>query len=51
MSTRQRSTVYPYVFEIKKGLFSVPQLLGLNEITRGMYTGIFYTTYRETIEG
>jgi 2-polyprenyl-3-methyl-5-hydroxy-6-metoxy-1,4-benzoquinol methylase len=40
-----------YVFEIKKGVFAVPQLLGLkDEISRGLYTDPFYVKYRTTIE-
>jgi nucleoside-diphosphate-sugar epimerase/2-polyprenyl-3-methyl-5-hydroxy-6-metoxy-1,4-benzoquinol methylase len=41
-----------YVFEIKKGIFEVPELVCLTEeITNGMYTDAFYKTYRNTIEG
>lgn len=41
-----------YVFEIKKGVFAVPELLGLrDEIARGLYTESFYTAYRRTVEG
>jgi 2-polyprenyl-3-methyl-5-hydroxy-6-metoxy-1,4-benzoquinol methylase len=40
-----------FVFEIKKGVFAMPELLGLkDEISRGMYTDSFYTAYRKHIE-
>ena len=40
-----------YVFEIKKGIFIIPELLGLkDEITRGLYSDPFYTEYKTTVE-
>ena len=40
-----------FVFEIKKGIFAVPELLALrDETSRGMYTDSFYTAYRKHIE-
>lgn len=40
-----------FVFEIKKGIFAVPELLALkDETSLGLYTDSFYTKYRNRIE-
>ena len=39
-----------YVFEIKKGIFTFPELLGLkDEISKGVYASTFYEKYKTTI--
>jgi hypothetical protein len=41
-----------FVFEIKKGVFAIPELLALkDETTRGVYRDSFYTAYRNQIQG